>query len=65
MVWQDSAPRKEIKTTGLEKIGDIPNSCLSPEHNPPSMIVLEPGLYRYTCPACGNVVEFTVGRTIC
>lgn len=45
---------------GLRKIADAPRPCLSPEHNPPSMIVLEPGVYEYTCPSCGKTVTFTV-----
>ncbi len=28
-------------------------TCRDPEHFPPRMIVLEPGKYKYTCPACG------------
>lgn len=45
---------------GLEKIGEVEKPCLSPEHNPPGMIVLEPGVYRHTCPSCGYTFEFTV-----
>lgn len=44
----------------LEKIRDIPKPCYHPEHNPPTMIVLEPGVYRHTCPQCGHVTEFSV-----
>jgi hypothetical protein len=33
--------------------------CNSPEHNPPDMIVLEPGAHVWQCPACGQ--ETTVG----
>jgi hypothetical protein len=25
--------------------------CIHPEHNPPSMMVLEPGVYEHTCPS--------------
>jgi len=32
--------------------------CRHPEHNPPTMIVLEPGLYEHTCPACGKKIIF-------
>lgn len=39
---------------------NIPHICRSPEHNPPNMIVLEPGTYEYTCPACGQQTVFTV-----
>jgi hypothetical protein len=34
--------------------------CLSPEHNPPSHIVLPAGTHTYTCPACGETITFSV-----
>lgn len=34
--------------------------CQHPEHNPPGMIVLEPGTYEYTCPSCGARQYFVV-----
>jgi hypothetical protein len=34
--------------------------CTHPEHDPPNMIVLEPGEYTWQCPACGKTVTFTV-----
>lgn len=52
----------------LEKISDLPNwgqyvkSCDSPSHRPPSHMVYEPGVYRWTCPQCGHVTTFTVSR---
>lgn len=51
----------------LRKIADLPKPpCRHPEHNPPSMIVLEPGVYEHICPACGNRIEFVVNRaTLC
>ncbi len=27
--------------------------CLDPEHEVPGHIVLEPGVWEWTCPACG------------
>jgi len=39
--------------------------CLSPQHNPPSMIVLPPGRHTWQCPACGHEVTFTVDGIIC
>lgn len=36
------------------------NGCPSRDHNPPNMIVLQPGLYEYTCPACGASQTFRV-----
>ena len=45
---------------GTRKIGDAPpRPCQDPEHNPPGMMVYEPGVYEHTCPACGNTVIFT------
>ena len=44
----------------LRKIKDFPKVCKHPEHNPPTMIVLEVGVYEYTCPSCGKVTIFTV-----
>ncbi|MEK6878104.1 MAG: hypothetical protein AABY22_00770 [Nanoarchaeota archaeon] len=43
----------------LEKIKE-PRICLDTEHNPPTMIVLEPGTYRYTCPSCGKEIVYNV-----
>ena len=40
-------------------------SCMSPEHNPPSMMVLKPGLHRWQCPSCGHVTNFTVPEVTC
>ena len=50
------------KQKGLRKIADVPEPCLSPEHDPPSHIVLEPGVYEYTCPACGETKSFVIPR---
>ena len=51
---------------GLRKIDDdkgwTGKECHSPEHNPPMGIVLEPGTYEYTCPACGAKRVFTVPK---
>jgi len=47
---------------GLRKIRDFEpqETCTSPEHNPPNMIVLSPGEYEYTCPKCGHTQRFFV-----
>jgi hypothetical protein len=55
---------------GIERIGDIYDNgkvytsidkyCHNPEHNPPNMINLPPGKYRYTCPGCGKVSNFDI-----
>jgi hypothetical protein len=34
--------------------------CISSEHNPPQFMVYQPGRYRYTCPKCGKMQEFTI-----
>lgn len=46
----------------LRKVSDLPGHmyCRNPEHNPPSMIVLPPGVYEHTCPGCGHVTRFVV-----
>jgi len=56
--------KNESNQSGLRKIRDI-ELCLSPEHNPPGQIVLEPGEYEYICPACGHRVTFTVPAIVC
>lgn len=43
---------------GFRRLSDIAQKwhmeCRHPEHNPPGMIVLEPGNYEWTCPGCGG-----------
>ena len=41
----------------IRKISDdvypiLDQPCLSPEHNPPTYVVYEPGTYEWTCPEC-------------
>lgn len=36
--------------------------CRDPEHDPPTMVVWEPGVYEHTCPSCGKRQVFTVWR---
>ena len=45
-----------------KKIGEIEKPCFHPEHNPPSMMVYEPGVYEHVCPACGRRQVFRVTR---
>lgn len=33
---------------------DMPETCNHPEHDPPGMIVLKPGVHTYVCPKCGQ-----------
>lgn len=36
--------------------------CRHREHNPPRMIVLEPGSHTWECPACGERQTITVAE---
>lgn len=51
---------KTLTAGGLRKIADATRSCTAPGHDPPSHIVLEPGVYEYTCTSCGARQEFVV-----
>lgn len=51
------------------KIGDLVHpsvagakTCRDSEHNPPSHIVLENGIYEHECPGCGYKRTFTVNK---
>ncbi len=44
----------------LKRIKENEKICLSPEHNPPMNIVLQPGIYKHTCPSCGWTYSFNV-----
>lgn len=50
----------------LKKIADLPDTerCQHPEHNPPAMIVLPPGIYEHACPRCLRKVRFTVRNSV-
>ena len=52
------------KNKGTRKIADLPQEkiCTSSAHNPPTLMVYEPGVYEHTCPHCGNIQVFTVGN---
>lgn len=39
---------------------DEPKPCYSSEHNFPSMIVLDPGVYEHTCPSCGEKQQVVI-----
>jgi hypothetical protein len=43
-----------VKITEPEKI------CHDSEHEPPNMMVWQPGTYKHTCPTCGKITVFTV-----
>lgn len=51
--------REEGSGGGFRKVGDWEQTpiCRHPSHNPPGMIVLEPGHYEYECPGCGHVTR--------
>ena len=53
------------KPGGLRKIESAEEPCLHPEHNPPTHIHLEPGVYEYVCPACGRTTTFSVPSITC
>lgn len=36
--------------------------CRDREHNPPSMMVYENGLYEHECPSCGAKQRFRVNK---
>ena len=42
----------------LKKIRDEKPPCRHPGHNPPGHMVYQPGMYEYTCPACGKKQVF-------
>lgn len=51
----------------MKKISEEPGNliwktltCFHREHDPPSMIVLEPGIYEHVCPSCGRKQFVTV-----
>jgi hypothetical protein len=46
------------------KIADLPNhdTCRDPAHDPPTMMLFEPGVYEHTCPSCGHATRFVVPR---
>jgi hypothetical protein len=47
----------------LKKIAEVKRPCVHPEHKPAGHVVLRPGVYQHTCPACGTVTTFTVRAT--
>jgi len=45
-----------------KKIADLPNreTCIHPDHNPPTDIVYSPGVYEHECPNCHYKQTFTI-----
>lgn len=60
--WSEFTMNEKNNT---KKVGDTPETCLNPEHNPPSHIVLVPGIYEHTCPDCGKKTTFTIPKITC
>ena len=58
---------EDLKPGGFKKIEDYNTKkvCLNPSHNPPSHMVLEPGLYEYVCPSCGHTVNINIPLITC
>lgn len=49
----------------LRKLAEEKLPCTSPDHEPPSHIVLESGIYEHICSSCGHKVVFTVKSFYC
>lgn len=50
------------------KIGEVENPkavCRDPEHNPPTHMVYEPGVWEHECPRCGRKIRFVVPVVDC
>lgn len=47
------------------KIAELPERerCMSRDHDPPSHMVLKPGVYEHVCSKCGRVTRFTIRST--
>jgi hypothetical protein len=39
--------------------------CKDRQHNPPSAIVLKPGIYEWSCPSCGHKVRINIPHITC
>ena len=44
----------------IKKIWEVKSHCKHPEHDPPKMMVFEPGTYEHECPGCGKKIVFRV-----
>lgn len=60
-------PDRDRGFGGTKKIADLPRheTCLSPNHNPPNMMVYSDGVYEHICSACGHRTIFTVRNPFC
>lgn len=47
------------------KLSDTPRQyCRDPEHEVPSHMVFDNGLYEHECPGCGNKIRFQVNKPV-
>lgn len=53
------------KIRGVEPYWNEPAFCQNPDHNFPSHIVLEPGVWEHECPGCGKKVQVFVASVTC
>lgn len=47
----------------IKKIAELPpreRRCRHPDHDPPTMICLPPGVYEHERPECGRKIQFNV-----
>lgn len=51
--------------TPKEKETERVNACSHREHNPPTNIVLRPGLHVWVCPGCGKEMRLNVPQIRC
>lgn len=56
--------RRAFEGGGTRKIAELPRVCTSAQHDPPSMMVYEPGVWEHVCPDCGARQVFTVTRPV-
>jgi hypothetical protein len=54
----------------LRKIRDFKNDpkyaqCLSPDHDPPAGMCLDPGEYEWECPRCGKIARLVIPLREC
>ena len=39
--------------------------CMSPEHNPPTHVVLNDGVHVWECPSCGKTTYLVITNPTC
>ena len=48
--------------SGTRKVAELIKPCIHPEHDPPTHMVYESGVYKHICPECGNEQRFRVNN---